>query len=91
MGQIEQSYAHRDQELADTLKNLLERGPIEWEGIASTSQVLRSKTPRLVHEVSPDLLRAAARVDEHRRLLGAWNPVTHRGSADRAAEKRSAP
>lgn len=75
MGQIEQvAYAHRDQELAETLKNLLERGPIEWEGIASTNQVLRGKTPRLVHEVAPDLLSAAARDDEHRRLLGRLEP-----------------
>ena len=78
--------AHRDAERRQTALDLVERYPADPEGEGGTAWVLRTGSSVLVEHVTDEMLAAAARDEEHLRLLRALDlrsamivPLTARG------------
>jgi PAS domain S-box-containing protein len=67
------AFAHREPALAQTLKDMLDRYGLQWNP-GGQAPVERERTPRLVSEVSAELLDSIAPDAEQRRMLGLLNP-----------------
>jgi PAS domain S-box-containing protein len=77
LGQVDRvAFAHQDASLAQTLKDLLERGPLEWDTVANSAHVIRTKTPKLIGTLPSTFIDAVVRDDEHRRLLAKLAPAS---------------
>jgi PAS domain S-box-containing protein len=68
--------AHHDEAKEPLLWQALEHDPLDWASAAPVVQVLRTRTPALVKEVTPGLLDSIARDKSHRKLLGELGPVS---------------
>lgn len=75
LGQVERmAFAHREAQQCATLSELLDRYPLDWASPASQWQVLRTKAPVLISQISAGALAEAARDATHLRLLEALHP-----------------
>jgi PAS domain S-box-containing protein len=75
LGRIERmAYAHRNVAQEPLLRQALDYNPLDWDSSGPVVQVLRSRQPTLLTEVSAELLDEAARDDEHRRILRELGP-----------------
>ncbi|MEO6210157.1 MAG: PAS domain-containing sensor histidine kinase [Gemmatimonadaceae bacterium] len=61
--------------LADALKQF----PLDRSRPHLTGELLRSKKPQLIPEISPEMVRTVAQSDEHRKLIEALAPTSMMG------------
>jgi len=77
LGRIERmAFAHRDVEKEPLLAKALNVNPLAWDVPSPVVEVLRSRTPALLTDVSAEYLDAFARDKDHRGLMGELNPVS---------------
>jgi serine phosphatase RsbU (regulator of sigma subunit)/PAS domain-containing protein len=63
------AFLHRDESKVPWLGQVIEKYPLDPESKVGSPQVIRTGAPQLIPEVPDELLVAAARDDEHLRLL----------------------
>lgn len=76
-GRIERvAHAHRNVAQEPLLRRALELNPLDWDSPGPVVQVLRTREPLLVAEVTAEFLDQIARSEEHRRVLDQLGPAT---------------
>ncbi len=77
LGMIERlAFAHRDVGQEPLLKRALDANPLAWDAPSPVVDVLRTKAPVLLRDVTPEFLDAMAHDREHRQLLDELHPVS---------------
>ena len=70
------AYAHRNVAQEPLLRQALDANPLDWDSPWPVVEVLRSREPTLLTEVTPEYLDTMARNPQHRRILAELNPVS---------------